>query len=167
MPAGRPTLYREEYAEQAYKLCLLGHTDKDLALFFEVSEDTITEWKNVHVQFSVSVKKGKTVADADVAQAFHKRATGYKYDEVTYEKIAEKMDGIEEDIDDMKLEYYKKKVVTKEVVPDAGAALNWLKNRQPGIWRDKVEVEGRIANTNVELTPEEIAKIKDTLDSKY
>lgn len=33
----------------------------------------------------------------------------------------------------------KKKIVTKMVAPDPGAALNWLKNRQKKLWRDKVE----------------------------
>ena len=29
-PIGRPTKYKDEYVEQAYKLCLLGHTDEEL-----------------------------------------------------------------------------------------------------------------------------------------
>ncbi|MCO6427131.1 hypothetical protein [Nitrosomonas communis] len=33
-PVGRPTLYREVYAEQAYRLCLLGATDEELADFY-------------------------------------------------------------------------------------------------------------------------------------
>ncbi|SDY78195.1 hypothetical protein [Nitrosomonas sp. Nm33] len=41
-PTGRPTSYRPEYAEQAYKLCLLGATDKQLAEFFNVVESTIS-----------------------------------------------------------------------------------------------------------------------------
>lgn len=41
---GRPSKYREEYADQARKLCLLGATDADLASFFEVNEDTVNEW---------------------------------------------------------------------------------------------------------------------------
>lgn len=32
---GRPTKYKEEYTDQAYKLCLLGATDKEMADFFE------------------------------------------------------------------------------------------------------------------------------------
>ena len=32
---GAPTLYKQEYDKQAYKLCLLGATDKDLGDFFE------------------------------------------------------------------------------------------------------------------------------------
>ena len=33
MTKGRPSSYRQEYAEQAYKLCLLGVTDADMADF--------------------------------------------------------------------------------------------------------------------------------------
>ena len=42
---GRPTLYWKKYPEQAYKQCLAGATDADLANFFEVDEDTINVWK--------------------------------------------------------------------------------------------------------------------------
>lgn len=163
--AGAPTKYKEEFNELAYKLCLLGHTDQELADFFEVVEDTINEWKKVYPQFSVSIAKGKTIADAEVAHSLHKRAVGYKYDEVTYEKLAEKLDGIEED-GDMKLEVFKKKVVTKELPPDSGAALKWLSNRQGKKWRDKTEVSGTIKNVNynVEMTKDEIKDISDALE---
>lgn len=127
------------------KLCKLGATDDQIAQFFEVEESTINNWKITHPEFLESVKAGKIIADAEVANSFHKRAVGYKYDEVTYEKIDVKNDGMEVDpdgdIEDTKAEVYKRKVVTKEIPPDAGAALNWLKNRQKEIWRDKVETE--------------------------
>ena len=38
---GRPTLYKEEYPEQAYKLCLQVDTDKELADFFGICEATL------------------------------------------------------------------------------------------------------------------------------
>lgn len=47
---GRPTKYKEEYTAQARKLCLLGHTDKDLADFFEVTFQTINNWKQVLIK---------------------------------------------------------------------------------------------------------------------
>lgn len=136
---GRPTKYKEEYNEVAYKLCLLGHTDKELADFFDISESTLNLWKLEYPEFSESVTRGKVIADAEVAKSFHKRAVGYKYDEVTFEKIGEKeeVEDPENDLLIKAVEYYKKKIVTKEVAPDPGAALNWLKNRQPAKWRDK------------------------------
>lgn len=120
---GRPTDYKAQYNVQAKKLCLLGATDKELADFFNVSESTINLWKKKHPKFSDSVKAGRILADANVARSFYKRAIGYKFEEETHEM------GIHT------------KTVIKEVAPDSGAALNWLKNRQPDKWRDKKEFE--------------------------
>lgn len=149
---GRPTDYRPEYDEQAYKLCLLGHTDAELAGFFGVAESTVNLWKQEHLSFSESVRRGKDIADAEVAASFFKRATGYRYEEVTFEKIDDK---ITLEISPNALitqDAYKKKVVTKELPPDAGAALNWLKNRKPKKWRDKqvVEVQNTISEEDME-----------------
>ncbi len=38
---GRPTLYKEDYPKQAYRLCLLGATDEEIAEAFGVTEATI------------------------------------------------------------------------------------------------------------------------------
>ncbi len=128
---GAPTKYQEEYNEQVYRLCLLGATDKEMADFFNVCEATFNNWKRDFPEFLVSIKAGKIDADAKVAQSLFKRATGYRYDEVTYEKINVDVDGVEEaSNDDIKTEVYKKKIVTKEVAPDVAAQNIWLKNRR-------------------------------------
>ena len=57
--SGRPTKYKEEYGEQAYKLCLLGAMDKELAEFFNVNEDTINTWKKRNKEVFRVPKKGK------------------------------------------------------------------------------------------------------------
>lgn len=138
MPAGRPTKYDPGYhPNKAYQLCLLGLNDEELAKIFDIAKSTLNEWKKEHEQFSDSVNAGKDLADAEIAESFHKRAKGYRYEEVTYEKIVLE-DNKEDAIDS---EAYRKRVVTKELPPDAGAALNWLKNRQPKKWRDKIDYE--------------------------
>lgn len=124
----RPTRYKAEYAEQAYKLCLLGADDKALADFFGVAEKTIDNWKKAHKEFLQSVIRGKDWADAEVAHSFRKRAVGYRYAEIHEEA-------------DKEGELKVTRKIHKEVPPDAGAALNWLKNRQKDKWRDKQEVE--------------------------
>jgi len=74
MPAGRPTKYKKEYAELAYKYCLLDASDIFLAEVFEVNIDTIYEWKNKHPSFSDAIKNGKHLADAQVSQALINKA---------------------------------------------------------------------------------------------
>jgi hypothetical protein len=127
MAGGRPTLYRPEYAEQALKLCRLGATDKELADFFGVHVDTVDDWKKAQPQFLLSLKEGKGMADAEVANKLFKRATGYEHAAV---KISASPDG--------------KEHVTEYVErypPDTTAAIFWLKNRRPDLWRDKVQNE--------------------------
>jgi hypothetical protein len=148
MAGGRPTEYKDEYCEQVEKLCKLGATDAEIADFFEIVESTLNLWKIEHPEFSESIKKGKIIADAEVAHSLHKRAIGYQYDEVTYEKIGpgdDKVEVGEMGMESVKQDQYKKKVVTKEVPPDVAAQNVWLKNRRGRVnkgaqrWADKVE----------------------------
>lgn len=123
---GRPTMYKDEYAELAYNYCLLGAIDSELAGFFGVSETTINNWKNEHEDFSLALKKGKQIADAKVAQALFHRATGYSHEDVDIKVI-------EGEIVQTPL--------TKYYPPDATSAIFWLKNRQPTKWRDKQDIQ--------------------------
>lgn len=137
---GRPTKYLPAFCKQVYKLCLLGATDTEIAEFLEISESTLNEWKLKHTRFSESVRKGKLVADAEVAASFFKRATGYNFNEVTFEKIDSKSNLESIGFNELSKDVYKKKVVTKHLPPDAAAALNWLKNRQKDKWRDNKSI---------------------------
>lgn len=56
----RPSKYKAEYEEQAYKLCLLGATDVQMADFFGVSKATITTWKKNKKGFSASIILGRS-----------------------------------------------------------------------------------------------------------
>lgn len=120
--AGRPTDYKEEYNEQAYKLCLLGATDAELADFFNVVESTINLWKLNHPLFSESIKGGKMQADSEVANKLFKRATGYEHEDV--------------DIKMFEGEIIQTKLI-KHYPPDTAAGIFWLKNRQKTKWMDK------------------------------
>ena len=146
---GRKSEYQKEYADQALKLCLLGAIDKELAEFFSVSVQTLNKWKKDYPEFLESLKKGKNIADANVASRLYNRAIGYSCK-------ATKFATSEGRITDSKeyIEHYP---------PDTTAAIFWLKNRQPGKWRDKKEVD---ANVNLgdeleELSDEQLQAIID------
>lgn len=123
-PVGRPTKYMEAMADQAFKYCLLGATDAQLAEFFGVEESTINNWKLEHPEFLESIKKGKEEADARVAQSLYHRALGYEHEDVDIK--AWQGDVIITPI-------------TKHYPPDTTAAIFWLKNRRKDDWRDKTE----------------------------
>ncbi len=74
--AGRPTKYKDEYIEQAYKLALLGATDKQMCDYFNVDEKTFNNWKHKHPEFFQSLKKGKEEADFNVVKSLYKKACG-------------------------------------------------------------------------------------------
>ena len=124
--AGRPDLYRDEFATQAEKLCRLGTTDAEMADFFGVCERTINNWKEAHPEFFERLRRGKLSADATVAERLYQRATGYSHEAV---KIFN--DGGTQ----MVVPY------TEHYPPDTTAAIFWLKNRRPQQWRDKVQQE--------------------------
>jgi hypothetical protein len=129
MGAGRPTGYDDSFAEQARKYCLLGATDVQLADMFEVSEATINNWKIAHPKFLESIKRGKDVADAEVASSLYHRAVGYSHPE-------EKIFCSEGEV--VRAE------TVKQYPPEPVAAFFWLKNRRGKDWKDKVlnEVTG-------------------------
>lgn len=149
---GRPSAYREEYAEQARKLCLLGATDKEMAEFFGVSEQTLNTWKKQHTDFLESIKQGKAQADADVADRLYQRAMGYEHAE---DKIF--------NANGQPLVV----PTVKHYPPEPAAAIFWLKNRQKHKWRDKIDHEhtgkdgGPIEshNINTDMSAEEAAKL--------
>lgn len=130
---GRPSSYREEFAEQAKKLCQLGATDQEIADFFEVSVRTVYRWKADHDDFCQALKAGKEVADERVERSLFQKATGYEQDEVKIFMPASAGAPV--------YAPYRAKVA-----PDTTACIFWLKNRRPDLWRDKVQQELTGAN---------------------
>jgi len=59
MPAGRPTLYDPSYCEAVVAHMATGASLTSFAAEIDVARDTISEWGNVHPEFSVAVKRGK------------------------------------------------------------------------------------------------------------
>lgn len=142
---GRPTEYKEEYNEQVVKLCRLGATDKEIADFFDVTEQTINNWKSAHPLFFESIKKGKVLADAEIANSLYHRAKGYSHDAVKiFPSGGEVKDENGNIVKGPLLVPY-----VEHYPPDTVAAIFWLKNRRGKIkqeegqrWADKQEITG-------------------------
>lgn len=125
---GRPSSYKPEYAQQARKLCELGATDVDLADFFGVERTTIWRWSSRHKEFCNALKAGKKAADERVEHSLYHKAVGYTFDAV---KIFMPQ-GASKPVYAPYREH---------VAPDTTAAIFWLKNRRPKLWRDRVQQE--------------------------
>src|SRR5258708_14181038 len=118
---GRPSLYKPEFAEQAFELCLAGATNRDLADCFDVGHSTIDNWLQKHPEFAQSVKRGGALADGRVAHGLYSRAIGYTY-ETTRVVL-----------------YRGEPVSVPQTVhkpPDVRAGIFWLRNRCPEQWRE-------------------------------
>jgi hypothetical protein len=155
-PLGRPTKYKPEYAQQAFKLALLGLSDERMADVFSISVDTLYEWKKVYPAFSEAILKGGDPADAIVADSLYKLANGF-------EKVTETVLVVDGAI--------VHEPVVKYFPPSVAAANKWLANRQRKKWNDKIEITGpdggpiQSVNLNITADPVEAAKIYQKLMS--
>lgn len=133
-----------------------GLINEDIANEIGIHPSTLYDWQKKYSEIAESLKRGKDVIDRQVENALLKRALGYKYKEVTYERI-EAMEIDEVGNVDM-VPGTKIKTVIKEVVPDTTAQIFWLKNRKPAEWRDKRDVEhsgGISSEVNIVIGSEE------------
>ena len=125
---GRPPQYKPEFAKQVMNYCLLGATNKELGRVFGVDERTINRWLVTKPEFCQAVKDGREDADANVAHALYRKATG-TWTQPAVKIVADAKTGAEHVV------HYE-----EHFPPDTAAAFIWLKNRQPHRWRDKKEV---------------------------
>jgi len=125
---GRPTSYKEEFDAQALKLCLLGATNPELAKFFEVAERTIKNWRKEYESFDEAIKKGKAIADGNVAASLYRRAIGYEHNAVKIITVA---------VGGGQGSAVKEVPYVERFPPDTVACIFWLKNRAPELWRDR------------------------------
>lgn len=118
---GRPTKYKEEYAELVYKIYLLNSaaTDKDVALFFDVEEKTINNWKEEHPEFLQSIREGRVIADQNVAESLYSLTQRRR-------KNVEKV--FVSKGEPIKVDTY------EELEPDTKACQLWLMNRRRKDW---------------------------------
>lgn len=165
---GRPTDYLPEYNQQAYKLALLGATDKEIADFFDVCEDTITNWKERYPDFFVSIKDGKTKADYTVAHKLYDKAIGAEWVEEQAFKLKEShYDDNGKIIQEEKVKIVQ---VKRAAPPDTKAIELWLRNRSAK-WKLPTELPTPPSQTvnlivvsqdnghQITLTPEAVSSV--------
>lgn len=117
----------EDGLKQIEEWAKSGLIDEQIAKNMGIGTSTLYEWKNRFPEIVEALKRGKEIVDQEVENALLKRALGYQYVEVRTEREGEGPAKITETV--------------KEVLPDVGAQIFWLKNRQPEKWRDKQSIE--------------------------
>ena len=142
-PGGRPSKYREEFARMARISCEEGgFTDLQLARLFDVSKSTINRWKKDHPEFWDSIRIGKDEFDSSrVETAFLKGCIGFRYTEVTREPAAVQPVDPETGGEPAEPRLVVTKKVSKLVLPNPRACLDWLTNRAPDRWKKVKHVE--------------------------
>ncbi len=123
MAKGRPSTFNEQLAMRIMELAVKGATDDEIAANIGVSVRTLNNWKGKHAGFVEALNDAKSVADELVEAALFSRAIGYNHPAVKFFWDAKNGD-------------IKSKAYIERHAPDTTACIFWLKNRQPGAWRD-------------------------------
>ena len=113
-----------------------GLTDEQIAHNMGIRRETLYSWMKKYNHISNALKKGKEVADRYMENALYKAGMGWETD-ITKEKV----------VDGEVVE------LTEHVVypPNVTAAIFWLKNRKPEMWRDRKEQSVDVSG--IEVSP--------------
>lgn len=128
-PRRLPRYEPEAHSARARRLAMLGLTNAEIADQFGIPETRLLQWAARHPELDKALQEGAKEADALVAEALFKRATGF------INPNAVKIFPGTEKSGPIMVPY------TEHYPPDVNAARTWLYNRQQHLWRDRREVE--------------------------
>jgi hypothetical protein len=139
--------WKSEYVRQVFYLALMGATEAQIAQAFDVSQSTISKWKEVYPEFAQSMNAGKMDADAKVAHSLYLAAVGYSHPEEVIvpnriREFDEKGRPTKEYTEIIRVK------TTRNYAPNAYAGFKWLNARQPDVWGSKLHVKGEISHTH-------------------
>jgi len=103
-------------------LVRIGLIRREIAEALGITEDQLTNLIYRDEKLAGIFKHASQEPNFQVEQALFRRAIGYRYKEVK-KKLGKPVE-----------------VTIKEFAPDTGAAIFWLKNRDPDRWRDHVDI---------------------------
>lgn len=147
MAAGKWQLWEDDPAqlERITNWAANGLTNEEIARSMGIHRSTLREWVKVHPAISDALKRGRLMACEAIENALFKRATGME--------ITDTMEEFEGAIVDGKPlnGKIKKRTTTRQVPPDTGAIIFYLKNRMPDKYSDRRTMEVEAATPTVIL----------------
>jgi transposase-like protein len=150
---GRKTDYNERIHCRAVEaLAAKGRTQEQIADGLGINVTTLKNWRDTHPKFAAALQAGKDATDNRVERSLYRRAMGYTHKAEKIMVVAGQV--LREEYD-------------QHYPPDTPALAFWLKNRRPGDWSDKQEIEhsGSISGEKSveDMTPEEREALIDKL----
>ena len=119
--------YDPKLAGVVNRLAKLGLTHPQMADVLGVAESTFYKWKAERADFRTALQMGMAVADAQVTDSMYRAACGYTHEEEVIRVLA---DGTIVRVPTM-----------KHYPPNPNLIMFWLKNRQPELWKERVEIK--------------------------
>lgn len=116
---------KHDFFEQAENYALLGASESEMAAFFHITRDLWLYYVKHSQELRDALDRGGVMADAKVAKAMHRRATGYDY---TRQRILVSKEGSATIYD-----------IVEHLPPDTSAGKFWLTNREPRKWSERQE----------------------------
>ncbi len=129
---GRPSSYSPKVARQAYEAAKCGANDKEIASILGIDQRTLSRWKKNFEELCLSICNGKNDYLFSTKRSLYRRAIGYRYQEVTRQKI--EVDQIKADGDIERVPATLTKIVSKHMPGDVGACERILKNSKAKEW---------------------------------
>lgn len=134
---------KEDFPLRAQAYAREGLNDKQIAAKLGIALCTYYQYQLAYPEFSEAIKKGKSPVDIKVENALLKRALGFEYEEIhtEYRRLGKKKEKEGEKERELKAIPTMIKKIKKFIPPDVAACAFHLKNRLPGRWKDRHELE--------------------------
>lgn len=106
-------------------------TVQELCKHLGIGTRVFYKWQDESADFRDAILRVRQQADDEIENALFKRAKGYDFVETMERSEEGGKDGMKT----------VSATTTKHIAPDTAAAMHWLKNRRPDVWRDRKEIE--------------------------
>lgn len=137
MAAGKWQLWEHDPAqlERLTNWAANGLTNEEIARSMGIHRNTLAKWMEAHECISGAIKRGRLMACEAIENALFKRAIGMELTDTLEEYEGAIVDGKPTNGS------IKKRTTTRQVPPDTGAIIFYLKNRMPDKYADRRETK--------------------------